>query len=100
MVWSMAVQLLALLLGLLTARRRTDRAKDLEIALLRQQLRLLQRQQTHPPRLRRAECATLGVLAHKLSTLARTARYPWHQSCMLVTRATILRWHRELVCRT
>jgi len=41
MIWSSVTQLLALLLDLLTTRRQEERAKDLEIALLRQQLRLL-----------------------------------------------------------
>jgi hypothetical protein len=36
MAWSFAAQLLALLLDLLTTRRHSERAKDLEIALLRQ----------------------------------------------------------------
>jgi transposase InsO family protein len=88
-----------LLLDLLTARRCTERAKDLEIALLRQQLRLLQRQQTRPPRLRPADRTLLAVLAHALSILGRAVRSPWHQSCLLVTPATMLRWHRELVRR-
>ena len=39
MILSFVAQLLALLLDLLTTRHRSERAKDLEIALLRQQLR-------------------------------------------------------------
>jgi hypothetical protein len=42
MILSFVAQLLACLLDLLTTRRHSERAKDLEIALLRQQLRLLQ----------------------------------------------------------
>jgi transposase InsO family protein len=99
MVWSFATRVLALLLDLFTWRYRTERAKDVEIALLRQQLRLLQRQQTRPPRLRPADRALLAVLAHALSTLGRAVRHPWHRSCLLVTPATLLRWHRELVRR-
>jgi hypothetical protein len=38
MIWLFVAHLLTLLLDLLTVRRRTERAKDLEIALLRQQL--------------------------------------------------------------
>jgi transposase InsO family protein len=41
----------------------------------------------------------LAVLAHTLSSLSRVVRSPWHQSCLLVTPATLLRWHRELVRR-
>jgi transposase InsO family protein len=100
MAWSFAAHLLALLIDLLTTRHHSERAKDLEIALLRQQLRLLQRQQARPPRLRRADRVFLAALAHRLSTLARATRQPWHASCLLVSPATILRWHRELVHRT
>jgi transposase InsO family protein len=99
MILSFAAQFLLLLLDLLTARCRADQAKDLEIALLRQQLRLPQRQQTQPLRLRRADRLLLAVLAKRLSTLARAWRHPWHASCLLVSPATILRWHRELVRR-
>jgi hypothetical protein len=99
MVWSFVAQLLALLLELLTAHRRTERAKDLEIALLRQQLRLLHRQCAQPLHLSRWDRVVLATLAHILSGVARRARRPWHQSVILFTPATILRWHRELVRR-
>jgi transposase InsO family protein len=99
MILSFAAQFLLLLLDLLTARCRADQAKDMEIALLRQQLRLLQRQQTQPLRLRRADRLLLAVLAKRLSTLACVLRHPWHASCLLVSPATILRWHRALVRR-
>jgi hypothetical protein len=74
-----------------------DRAKDLEIALLRQQLRLLQREQRQPVHLTRWDRLVLGLLAHKLRVTARQARRSWHQSLLLFTPATLLRWHRELV---
>jgi transposase len=99
MAWSFAAQLLTLLIDLLTTHHHSERAKDLEIALLRQQLCLLRRQQARPPRLRRADRVFLATLAHRLSTLARATRQPWHASCLLVSPATILRWHRELVRR-
>jgi putative transposase len=99
MLWSVLMQLLTLVLDLVAVRRRDDRAKDLEIALLRQQVLLLQRQQTRPVRLSRWDRVVLAALAHRLSSIARTARRPWHQSLLLVTPATVLRWHRELVRR-
>jgi hypothetical protein len=49
MILSFVAQLLARLLDLLLARRYSERAKDLDIALLRQQLRLLQRQAPRRP---------------------------------------------------
>lgn len=99
MLWTVIMQLFSLMLDLSGLRRRDDRAKDLEIALLRQQLPLLQRQQTRPPRLSRWDRAVLAALAHRWSALACTARRPWHQSLLLITPATVLRWHRELVRR-
>jgi transposase InsO family protein len=99
MILSCVAQLLALLLDLLTTRRHSERAKDLEIALLRQQLRMLQRQQGRRPPLRRSDRVLLAVLAQRLNTLARAARRAWQASCLLVSPATILRWHRELVRR-
>jgi putative transposase len=100
MLWSDLMQLLTLVLDLVTARRRDDRAKDRDIALLRQQLLVLQRQQTRPPRLSRWDRVVLATLAHRLRSVARTARRPWHQHRLLVTPATVLRWHREVVRRT
>jgi transposase len=99
MLWSVLMQLLTLVLEVITARHRDDRAKDLEIALLRQQLLLLQRQQIGPIRLTRWDRVVLAALAHRLSTVARRARRPWHPSLLLITPATVLRWHRELVRR-
>jgi hypothetical protein len=99
MIASFVAHVLTVLLDLFLVRRSSERAKDLEIALLRQQLRLLQRQQVHPPHLRWPDCLLLAVLAKRLSTLSRAVRHPWHASCLLVRPATILRWHRELVRR-
>jgi hypothetical protein len=61
-------QLLALLLDLLLVRCRTVRARDLEIAWLRQQRCLLRCQHTQGTRWHRV---VLAVLAHKVHTLAR-----------------------------
>src|SRR5664279_2661559 len=98
MVWSFVAQLLVLLLDLCTARRQSDLVvKDLELALLRQQLRLLQRQQTRPLHVTRGDRTLLATLAHQASVVARKARQPWHHSLLLFTPATVLRWHRELV---
>jgi hypothetical protein len=99
MVWSCCLHLLALLLDLIAARRHEDRAKDLEIALLRQQVLLLQRDQRQPPRLTRWDRLVLALVAHMLSVAARKARRSWHHSLLLFTPATMLRWHRDLVRR-
>ncbi len=53
MIFFVLQQLLSFLLDLSTVAHRTDRDKDLEILLLRQQLRILQRKHPHPPRISR-----------------------------------------------
>jgi hypothetical protein len=84
-------------LGLLVLRRllgvlgcdRPD-AKDVEIAVLRHQLAVLRRQVTRP-RFTPADRMILATLAKLLP------RDLW--SVFLVTPATLLRWHRELIRR-
>jgi putative transposase len=65
-------------------------AKDVEIAVLRHQLMVLRRQVARP-RYAPADRRVLAVLAKWLP------RERW--SVFLVTPATLLRWHRELVAR-
>src|SRR3954464_7848735 len=68
----------------------TPDAKDIEIAVLRHQLMVVRRQVARP-RYVPADRLVLATLA-KLLPRAR-----W--SVLLVTPATLLRWHRELVVR-
>ena len=65
--------------------------KDVEIAVLRHQLAVLRRQVARP-RYSPADRALLATLARLLS------RERW--AAFLVTPATLLRWHRELVARS
>ena len=65
-------------------------AKDIELAVLRHQLMVLRRQVARP----RYTSADRMVLA----TLARLLPRE-HWRAFLVTPATLLRWHRELVAR-
>jgi len=68
----------------------TPDAKDVEIAVLRHQLMVLRRQVARP----RHTPVDRMVLA-ALARLLPRARWP----VFLVTPATLLRWHRELVAR-
>jgi putative transposase len=77
-------------LELLVLRVRSERTKEIEILVLRQQLRLLERQVARP----RPEPADRVLLAALSRVLPRSA---W--PAFLVTPATLLRWHRELVAR-
>jgi hypothetical protein len=73
---------------LLVSPRNDDGSKDLEILVLRHQLRVLRRK-TGPPKLRFVDRVLLAAASRSIP------RERW--SCFLVTPATLVRWHRELV---
>jgi putative transposase len=62
-----------------------------EILILRQQLAVLQRRQPRRPKLNWADRALLATL---LSVIPKARR---HRLQLLVTPATILRWHRDII---
>jgi len=66
MLWAVLAHLVGFFVDLVVGARRTEDAKDLEIALLRHQLRLLLRRAGRPPRLSRWEQLTIAILAAKL----------------------------------
>jgi DNA-binding GntR family transcriptional regulator len=78
------------LLELVVLRFRSERAKELEILVLRHQLRVLERQVARPE-LSPADRALLAAFSRVLP------RRAW--GSFLVSPATLLRWHRELVAR-
>ncbi len=97
MFWFVLAHLVAFLVDLIVGGRRYDRDKDLQILVLRQQVRLLQRQRPRPPRLTRGEKLTLAVLAAALARLTTGPRSRLDQYLLLFKPDTILKWHRELV---
>ena len=79
------------LLELVVLRFRSEQEKEIEILLLRHQLRVLERQVARP-QLTQADRALLAAFSRVLP------RQAWRGS-FLVTPATVLRWHRDLVAR-
>src|ERR1017187_7485427 len=76
------------ILGLLRSSPRTEKDKDIEIMVLRHQVRILERQLNARVAYRPADRAILAALSRLL------ARWRWRS--FLVTPETLLCWHREL----
>ncbi len=74
----------------LGSRRRTALDKDIELMVLRHEVRVLERQLHGRVRYRTANRAILAALSRLLPR--------WRWRCFLVTPETLLRWHRELSC--
>jgi len=98
MAWFIFGHLVAFLVDLVADKRRANEGKDLEIALLRHQLRILQRRCGRTLPLARWEKLTLAVLAAKLNRLV-VGRGGLRRSLVLFQPETVLRWHRDLVRR-
>ena len=83
-------QMFAKLLDWIVLRTRSDTTKEIEILVLRHQLAVLQRR-TPRPRMSWTDRALIGTLTRLLPARRRLG--------LLVTPATILRWHRQLIAR-
>ena len=97
MIFAVPACLFSALLDLLSLLARSDHEKDLEILLLRQQIRILQRTHARPPRLTWWEKLPLTIWATKLVQGAPNSRARLSQSLFLFSPETVLRWHRDLV---
>ncbi len=97
-MYRLLVRIIALILECLILRCRSERAKDLEILLLRHQLQALQRT-TRPPRVGHADKVLLVSLATALKAATTETRGLWRRAVLVVSPETVLRWHRELVRR-
>jgi hypothetical protein len=97
MVYSLFAHVVAALLDLLTIARSSERQKDVELLLLRQQLRIMHRKLHQPPRLSCWEKWALAILAARLVQLIPDGPTRLDQIFVLFKPATVLKWHRELV---
>jgi hypothetical protein len=73
--------------------------KDLPIAILRQQLRMLERKTKTRPRLARPEKLVLVALVTRLKGQTRCFHQCLHEAVLRVQPETLLKWHRDLVRR-
>jgi len=79
-------------------RQGSEAQKDIQILLLRQQVRVLQRKARQPKRFSRFEKTLLAVLVAKMKRITGDFHSEL-ESVLLFKPDTVLRWHRELVCR-
>lgn len=92
MIWSILDQLFWLSLDVVGIFRQSEREQTVEVLLLRQQLRILERKQKRPPRVSRWEKLMLAVLGARLKGRGRL-----NEVMLLFKPDTVLKWHRELV---
>jgi len=71
--------------------------KDLEIVLLRQQVRILQRTVKSSPRISTSERMILAILTDKYKQSRDDARQRLHQVLLIFKPDTVLGWHRKFV---
>src|SRR4051794_21952135 len=84
MRWAIRIHLLEFVVDPVGGACRTDDAKDREIALLRHQLRVLQRRSPRPARLSRWEQLTLAIVVAKLGRSVADARSCLSDAVLLV----------------
>src|SRR4051794_13596134 len=99
MAWFVLMHLVGFIVDLIGGAHGKAEAKDLQIAVLRHQVRLLQRRSPRPPPLSRWEKLTLTALTARLVRLTDRPRSQLAQVVLLVRPETVLKWHRELVRR-
>ena len=99
MVFSILTQLFALLLDCFAMISLSNPDKDLEILLLRRQVRILQRKAKSQPKISRPERLVLAALMVRFRQTVDNSQRRLQGVILLVKPETILRWHRDLVRR-
>ena len=99
MCFSFLASLLSFLLDLITLRFKSDQAKDLELLLLRHQVRILRRKQTSRLHIAAWEKLALAVVTAKLRSIPASTRTRLDHVLVVFKPDTVLKWHRALVRR-
>ncbi len=98
MVCQIVLFVWSFLVDVFTISHLIDGEKDVEILLLRQQLRIVERHQVRGPTLPRWQKIPLVALVMRLASSAPTWRIRFAPS-LLFKPDTLLKWHRDLVRR-
>src|SRR5512135_1919427 len=99
MIFALLHGFIGLVLDVLATVGVAGNEKDLEIALLRQQLRILERKNKGSNRLAAPDKLMLAALADKLKAKGQGVHERLRAGLVLVQPETLLKWHRDLVRR-
>ncbi len=99
MVYCLVLHFLQFIFDVLTVGHLSEREKDVQILLLRQQLRIVERKQRHASRLPRWQKLILALLAGWLQRQGKAGQAKLREVSLLFQPQTLLKWHREAVRR-
>ena len=97
MVYHFLLCFTTLIFDVLASIRFVPDEKDLQIARLRQQLRVLERKAKTKLRLLRSEKLIIVALMARLQAQTQRWQERFREAVLLVQPETVLKWHRELV---
>jgi len=97
MIFRIILFVWAFVLDLAAVSRLTEDEKDVEIVLLRQQLRIVERKQSRGPHIPRWQKVPLAALAMQLKGKATDARDKLEESMILFRPETVVGWHHAIV---
>ena len=97
MGWYILANIFKIFLTLFHLGFRSDREKDLEILVLRQQLNILHRKHDRIVKPDRVDRMILSVLADRLKLISGRSTSKLSDIIRIFQPETVLRWHRELV---
>jgi putative transposase len=98
-VYWIVLHFLQFFFDVMTVSHLSEREKDVQILLLRQQLRIVERKQQHAPRLLRWQKVTLALLAGWLQRQGKVGQARLREVSLVFQPQTLLKWHRKAVRR-
>ena len=99
MLWFMIGHLFTTLPAWVSIGRLSNQEKALALLVLRQQVRMLERQLEKPVRRSRNEKLTLAILTAQVKTIGQRSAAGLRDVLLVFQPETVLKWHRELVRR-